>query len=1150
MTGRRSRVVITVLMAFSLVSTGMVTALEPITSWYWQNPLPQGHDLLDMAFEPGGAVGWAVGSSGVLLRTDSQGAIWTRAEAPFGTATLYSVAAPAMDHVWVVAENSVYCSSDGGETWSAVPIAYAPRTIAFRDPLAGWCGTADGTILRTIDGGLTWAVGTTPFKPVNQGDPRTVRDILTASAVPVALVGDDIWSTVDGGGTWTVSRDASDWAPQVAFASSQVGIAVIGWDCVRTTDGGRTWSGPIDIVGHAGGTPVEMRLSGPWFATPTTGYVLTTENWVYRTTDAGLSWARYVPAFLDRYGETSRALPEVTASVKVGDRRLFCGRSGSISFTGDSGASYQNVTSDMNDDIRAASFDTTLTGIGVGYGAAVFTADGGGSWNRFAYGFAFDGYAACLAPNGSGWAVGDDTISAAKIVRIRRTGGTFEARPQSLPVATKPYTRLQAVWTNDGVSGWAVGTGGWADGPTYVYKTTDSGATWRAVSVPAAPTDGQGRPWLNDIQVLPSGVGWMSGVALMRTTDGGETWVDQTASCPVSWSDIWVENDSTCYVAGRTKEYPGYDAVAVTRDSGATWMTSALRESNDGIECDIRFTDSQHGYVLAKEHYSARIYSTADGGATWECVEPWAGAVASLASSQGSVWALGGGGVVLFNGGEGGDLEPPQVRSNAPSGWSLGDATVYLAGVDQCGVSDLQWRFDTAGVPGDSVGILSETPTEYQRYTGPIKVSAEGRSRIVSFARDVNGNQGSESYLDVQVDKSAPTTLAEIRGPHSMSPSIALTSSDTGAGVRNTYSSLDGAAVKLYGAPFAVPRQGWHRLEYWSTDYAGRSESRRVVEFAQDGRAAHLVIAGSDRFATSARMSQRAFPDGASSVVLATGRNWPDALGGASLAGAVDAPVLLVDKNAVPAVVMDEIRRLGVDRVFILGGTAAIGPVVETLLVSEFGRPAVERIAGATRYATAEHIAARVVLEQGAAWDGTCLLATGANFPDALAASPLAASQGWPLLLSEKASLTDIAQSRIIAMGASTVVVLGGSGALSPMVESQVRSIPGVTRVPRLSGADRYETAVHVARYGRDNAGLAWNGLALATGMNYPDALSGGVAQGRLGSVVLLTRPTALSTATQVCLQGERAQITDIVYLGGQAAIGVPVRSSVQAILR
>ncbi|MDA3936383.1 MAG: cell wall-binding repeat-containing protein, partial [Actinomycetota bacterium] len=78
---------------------------------------------------------------------------------------------------------------------------------------------------------------------------------------------------------------------------------------------------------------------------------------------------------------------------------------------------------------------------------------------------------------------------------------------------------------------------------------------------------------------------------------------------------------------------------------------------------------------------------------------------------------------------------------------------------------------------------------------------------------------------------------------------------------------------------------------------------------------------------------------------------------------------------------------------------------------------------------------------------------------------------------------------------------------------------------------------------------LAWNGLALSTGQNFPDALAGGVLAARNGSVMLLTASTALPADVGAKLTAERDWIEDVYYLGGLSAISQDVRDAVADIL-
>jgi photosystem II stability/assembly factor-like uncharacterized protein len=93
------------------------------------------------------------------------------------------------------------------------------------------------------------------------------------------------------------------------------------------------------------------------------------------------------------------------------------------------------------------------------------------------------------------------------------------------------------------------------------------------------------------------------------------------------------------------------------------------------------------------------------------------------------------------------------------------------------------------------------------------------------------------------------------------------------------------------------------------------------------------------RFDTAVAASLEAYPDGSQYVIIATGRNWPDALGGAALAGVLDAPILLSEPTSLPSVTADEISRLGATHAIILGGTGAVSSGVRPPLPPLWGFP-------------------------------------------------------------------------------------------------------------------------------------------------------------------------------------------------------------------
>ncbi len=186
-------------------------------------------------------------------------------------------------------------------------------------------------------------------------------------------------------------------------------------------------------------------------------------------------------------------------------------------------------------------------------------------------------------------------------------------------------------------------------------------------------------------------------------------------------------------------------------------------------------------------------------------------------------------------------------------------------------------------------------------------------------------------------------------------------------------------------------------------------------------------VAGADRFMTAVALSRSRFPNGASTVFVATGRNFADALSAAPAAARLNAPLLLVDANRIPRSTLSELRRLDPSRIVLLGGLNAASTAVLSQL-EDVART--ERIAGADRYGTSAAISAILF----PATVSTVFLATGENYPDALAAGAAAARLGGAVLLVPRTCLSHEGALQLTRLGPATTVVLGGNGALSDNV--------------------------------------------------------------------------------------------------------------------
>jgi putative cell wall-binding protein len=306
-------------------------------------------------------------------------------------------------------------------------------------------------------------------------------------------------------------------------------------------------------------------------------------------------------------------------------------------------------------------------------------------------------------------------------------------------------------------------------------------------------------------------------------------------------------------------------------------------------------------------------------------------------------------------------------------------------------------------------------------------------------------------------------------------------------------------------------------------------------------------IAGQDRYYTAGRTAISAYPDGADVAVLARGDEFPDGLAASYLAGVLDAPILLTPPQRLEFTVQEAFDRLGTRRVVIVGGTNAINRNVEDALRERFGDANVDRVSGIDRFQTAAVIyqqtgtAGRLTDLSGDSDRRlrTAVLASGENFPDALAAGPLAHAAGVPILLTQRDRLPDVTRFALDS-GIEQVLIAGGPRTITDQVRAQVAALSDVEVVQRVSGADRTETAARLAQLTREQLGWPGETATVALGAAFPDALSLAPAASRFQAPILLTASTSSAGApTFTALQEQCATLAELVISGGQAAIDV-----------
>jgi putative cell wall-binding protein len=194
-------------------------------------------------------------------------------------------------------------------------------------------------------------------------------------------------------------------------------------------------------------------------------------------------------------------------------------------------------------------------------------------------------------------------------------------------------------------------------------------------------------------------------------------------------------------------------------------------------------------------------------------------------------------------------------------------------------------------------------------------------------------------------------------------------------------------------------------------------------------------ITGIDRFGTSRAIAQDTHPGGAGVAFIATGMNYPDALAAGPPAGMLDAPIILVNggANSLDEPTRTLLEDLGVEDVYVIGGTPSVSAGIFTDLQSEFGTAHVTRLTGYDRFGTAFAIAQEFYTSADIGY-----VATGLNFPDALAGGPAAAHFDGPLYLSRQDCLPAWVVTGVLDLRANGLVLLGGPPSLSASVENGI----------------------------------------------------------------------------------------------------------------
>ncbi len=462
------------------------------------------------------------------------------------------------------------------------------------------------------------------------------------------------------------------------------------------------------------------------------------------------------------------------------------------------------------------------------------------------------------------------------------------------------------------------------------------------------------------------------------------------------------------------------------------------------------------------------------------------------------------------------------------------------------------WINDERDPDADWVPFRSQFPVELLPIQGPQTVNVEFRKDAASTPIRLSA----DAVLLLH-DPLAPTGLTAVSRNTGVKLAWDVPKDPTIAGYR-VYESLSsfGPWTPLVG-PEGVPMTDSsflaagltpalaHYFRVTGVDVLGNEGAASSVASAAAGPGV-IRFAGSTRAGTAAMASVSRFspypkdPTMGTSIVIAPDSDYVQALAANSLAGSLNASVLVAGKT-LPRETADEIRRLKVKNAYVVGTTRAIAPAVDAALKG-LGIHVV-RIAGSDAYDVAAKVARRLMAPGAMApKDVRVFVVNGTSPSDMCALMPIAYSSHIPVLVVKATSVPAPVTALLSSVRVSGGTVVGGTLAVSDKVMRTVLKHGGAERV---WGQRAVQTAANLATWAVGQGYATWDDVSIANGSGWTNNLSIGSAT--RGGVVLLSPATVMDPVNTAILREHAADIDTVRMFGPLSSLSASVQSKVRS---
>lgn len=695
---------------------------------------------------------WAVGNNGNVWRSFDGGVTW--GSYPQGSHHLRGIHVRGAS-IWIVGDNGTFIrSTDNGESWvsSTLAAGVSLRSVTFASPLVGVMVGNGGTILKSEDGGVTWQARTS-------GVPNDLTKVRFADAVVGYAVGATgvVLRTTDAGESWT-PVGGSDWKKNIhSLSVSSTAVYVAGADgfCYRSTAGSGLWE-PLNLQ-----TDSQSDVNGVFELAPDTLVFVGGGGYVRLSSDGGRSFAWGMHALhaplVDVYFHDRARGWACSDKNNVILRTTDGGRTWTLPSGTTSTASWVQKLSGASGSIGntfcLTPFDKNRIYIALGR-LIYMSTDRGETWTQTAQISSSSGstHSFFVSPKDTNMFVVATTIGGDRVMRTTDRGLTWTS-----PII-RNYTAfgmpLEMDWSHPD-------TLIFAPEDSYLYRSTDFGATWSTLSQPGFTSPCDFVIVRDSAQIMWCGDSGPSRIS--RSTNGGLTWSliynGSSAEIPTIASSSLVNS------LGYATAWSG-GGVQKTSNYGAAWSQVATTGSTWGVD-------------IAKDDPNVVMYGVYGGGLTY--LSNNAGQSFTTSSISGSNYAILAYDRATFLAQQGGGVWKYQISYSVPTS---NVQTVNLIAPN----GGEQWQFNTIQQIRWTVSNISNIRIEY--------TTGQGGGWDV-IAASVPASSGSFFWTI----PNTPSTEARVRiadvADGSPADSSSATFSITAAGIAHTPGMLDFGSVSV-----------------------------------------------------------------------------------------------------------------------------------------------------------------------------------------------------------------------------------------------------------------------------------------------------------------------------------------------------------------